>query len=145
MDIGCGHGLLGIAAIKCGADVCYFQDFNKEVVEGLTYNNTIINDVDTNRCRFVYGDWDNLIGMQGNQKFDLLIGSEIIYKEQNYAKIMRLCQKYLKPDGKAILANKYFYFGVGGNMDDFRDALEKNGLSCQTLVKITPPKGGNKK
>lgn len=66
MDIGCGHGLLGIAAIKSGAAVCYFQDFNKEVVEGLTYNNTIINDVDTNRCRFVYGDWDNLTGMQGN-------------------------------------------------------------------------------
>ena len=120
MDMGCGHGLLGIAAMKSGADCCYFQDFNKEVVDTLTLNNAIINDLDTSRCRFVYGDWDNLVGMQANEKFDLLLGAEVIYKEENYPKIIRFLRKYLKPDGKAILANKCYYFGVGGNMDDFR-------------------------
>jgi ribosomal protein L11 methylase PrmA len=29
LDIGCGHGLLGIAALKSGACYCYFQDYNK--------------------------------------------------------------------------------------------------------------------
>jgi predicted RNA methylase len=29
MDIGCGHGLLGIAALKSGASCCIFQDYNK--------------------------------------------------------------------------------------------------------------------
>lgn len=29
LDIGCGHGLLGIAALLGGAACCYFQDYNK--------------------------------------------------------------------------------------------------------------------
>lgn len=32
MDIGCGHGLLGIAALKSGAELCCFQDFNQDVL-----------------------------------------------------------------------------------------------------------------
>lgn len=80
MDIGCGHGLLGIAALKSGGAICYFQDFNKEVLENVTALNAFINDVDPSCYRFAYGDWDNLVGMQGNEKFDIIVGAEIIYK-----------------------------------------------------------------
>lgn len=145
MDIGCGHGLLGIAAMKVGALGCYFQDFNKDVLENITKCNILINDVLEEKCRFASGDWDQLEGMVGNEQFDIILGSEIIYKEENYGKIIRLCKKYMKPTGTAIFANKCYYFGVGGNMDDFKDAAEKNGLVCTQLQKIVPPKGGNKK
>ena len=30
MDIGCGHGLLGIAGLKNGASYCVFQDYNQD-------------------------------------------------------------------------------------------------------------------
>lgn len=32
MDIGCGHGLLGIAGLKNGASYCVFQDYNQDVL-----------------------------------------------------------------------------------------------------------------
>lgn len=52
----------------------------------------------------------------------------------------------LKPDtGRAILANKHYYFGLDGNMDDFKQRMEVNGLCYESLLKISPPKGGNKK
>lgn len=52
----------------------------------------------------------------------------------------------LKPDtGRAILANKHYYFGLDGNMDDFKDRIQANGLCYDSLLKISPPKGGNKK
>jgi ribosomal protein L11 methylase PrmA len=58
LDIGCGHGILGIAGLKSGASVCYFQDFNKYVLENVTMNNVILNDLNTDLCKFVFGDWD---------------------------------------------------------------------------------------
>ena len=43
------------------------------------------------------------------------------------------------------MANKHCYFGVGGNMPDFKDALEEEGLIWESMEKIVPNKGGNKK
>lgn len=60
MDIGCGHGLLGIAALKSGAACCYFQDYNKEVINDVTMTNILLNDFSMDLCKFLYGDWDNL-------------------------------------------------------------------------------------
>lgn len=60
MDIGCGHGLLGIAAGKLGAGSCCFQDFNKQVLMTATKNNIIINDIPIKNCTFIDGDWDNI-------------------------------------------------------------------------------------
>jgi ribosomal protein L11 methylase PrmA len=57
MDIGCGHGLLGIAALKSGASSCYFQDYNKEVLESITKTTITLNDLPTANCKFIYGDW----------------------------------------------------------------------------------------
>lgn len=32
----------------------------------------------------------------------------------------------LKNDGIAYLANKHYYFGVGGNMPNFKNYIEEN-------------------
>ena len=46
----------------------------------------------------------------------------------------------------SILANKHYYFGVGGNMPGFKKAIAEAGdLACESLAKIVPEKGGNKK
>ena len=36
IEIGCGHGLLGIMASKLGASHVCLQDYNQEVIEKLT-------------------------------------------------------------------------------------------------------------
>jgi hypothetical protein len=52
----------------------------------------------------------------------------------------------MKPDGSCILGNKVYYFGVGGGVAGFKKAVEATGvLRCESLKKISPPTGGNKK
>lgn len=80
------------------------------------------------------------------EPFDVIIGSELIYNEQNYLKILSFLSEFMKQTGCSIMANKMYYFGVGGNMAGFRKSVELNSkLRCETLLKIVPEKGGNKK
>lgn len=43
LDLGCGAGLLGILALKRGAEQVHFQDYNSTVIEQLTVPNVILN------------------------------------------------------------------------------------------------------
>lgn len=43
LDLGCGAGLLGILALKRGARLVHFQDYNTTVIEQLTVSNVILN------------------------------------------------------------------------------------------------------
>ncbi|XP_076017071.1 histidine protein methyltransferase 1 homolog [Genypterus blacodes] len=43
LDLGCGAGLLGILALKRGAKLVHFQDYNSTVVEQLTLPNVSLN------------------------------------------------------------------------------------------------------
>lgn len=43
LDLGCGAGLLGIVALKRGARLVHFQDYNSTVIEQLTVSNVILN------------------------------------------------------------------------------------------------------
>ena len=108
-EIGCGHGLPGIAAWKQQVasrrerddedeDVprIVFADYNCEVLRKVTMPNCRLNGVDVKKCRFVSGDWAGLIKTEekeGNvegetcpgvkfleeQGFDLVLSSDTIY------------------------------------------------------------------
>ncbi|XP_066535809.1 histidine protein methyltransferase 1 homolog [Hoplias malabaricus] len=43
LDLGCGAGLLGILALKRGASMVHFQDYNCTVIEQLTIPNVVLN------------------------------------------------------------------------------------------------------
>ncbi|XP_017469335.1 PREDICTED: histidine protein methyltransferase 1 homolog [Rhagoletis zephyria] len=45
LDLGCGAGLLGIYAYRCGA-IVHFQDYNKDVLTQITIPNVLLNVVD---------------------------------------------------------------------------------------------------
>ncbi|NCA67042.1 MAG: 50S ribosomal protein L11 methyltransferase [Clostridia bacterium] len=45
-DIGCGSGILGIAALKLGAKSCYFADIDKLALENMRENATLNNVMD---------------------------------------------------------------------------------------------------
>jgi hypothetical protein len=79
------------------------------------------------------------------KQVDVIIGSELIYNEENYEKIQRVIREWMKPEGCAVLANKQYYFGVGGNTMNFKEYLEQQHFNVEVLKKIDPPKGGNRK
>jgi ribosomal protein L11 methylase PrmA len=60
IDLGCGHGLLGILALLKGAKLVIFQDFNESVIKNVTIPNINVNTSGLplkEKCRFLTGDW----------------------------------------------------------------------------------------
>lgn len=166
MDLGCGHGLLGILALREGAEHVLFQDFNQEVLHILVKKNLALNQCSPKdleqRVIFLSGDWDFLQAKisksvnefeqkekcsQYPQKFDILLLSEVIYNQENYAKIANLVLRFLAEDGLCIMANKLFYFGVGGSMPEFKEYIDKQYAAqlIQSSLVLINNKKGNKR
>lgn len=57
LEIGCGHGLLGILAFKLGASEVCLQDYNQDVIEKLTHSTVMLNCDSDKSFTFLYGDW----------------------------------------------------------------------------------------
>ncbi|KAG5671528.1 hypothetical protein PVAND_001722 [Polypedilum vanderplanki] len=140
-DLGCSAGILGILALKKGAKVVHFQDYNDDVLQNSTVFNVVLNCEEEeipeafNKCSFYSGDWDNFRELTSNQdKYDIILTSETIYNPQNYLKLTNFFKSRLKKDGKIFLAAKSHYFGVGGNTFDFCKHLNDDGAFSHEII-----------
>lgn len=79
LEIGCGHGLVGILALKKGAKSVCFADFNKDVLEKLATKNILNNlgQEGLDKSTFLYGDWMDMqpFGKPSPTDFDIILGS----------------------------------------------------------------------
>ncbi|WAQ94953.1 MET18-like protein [Mya arenaria] len=58
LELGCGAGIPGIVAIKHGASLLHFQDYNPEVMEHYTIPSVLLNNNGHScKCRYFSGDW----------------------------------------------------------------------------------------
>ena len=155
LELGCGGGLPGIFCLLNGANSVCFQDFNEEVIDYFTMPNLLLNvkderDIisDTEKvsdwmnCKttFLSGDWKSVHALlrEENKKYDLLLSSETIYNTKNYPVFHDLICCCLKRSGYVLLANKSYYFGVGGSSKEFVEYVEMQGkLQCKTVCQIT--------
>ncbi|KAF9425367.1 Histidine protein methyltransferase 1 [Podila epigama] len=84
------------------------------------------------QSRFLMGDWGGLVDLlafeSDNDKYDLILTSETIYAEESHMKLYNTIKNSLKRGGKALVAAKTFYFGVGGDILSFRRLIEKDGV-----------------
>ncbi|KAG0270629.1 Histidine protein methyltransferase 1 [Actinomortierella ambigua] len=100
------------------------------------------------QSRLIRGDWSGFVDLMGIQehddstKYDLILTSETIYAEENHQKLYQTIKRSLKKGGKAYVAAKSFYFGVGGDILSFQRLIEKDGafnvrsvFSAQTFVR----------
>ena len=143
LELGCGAGLPGIWALSHpGVDQVHFQDYNRRVVLGFTMPNIVVNNrpveedddddddddgdakkLKTLRCRFHCGDWSAMVE-KVDEKFDLILASETIYSLDDLPKFRDAVVHFLRPEGGvALVAAKEYYFGVGGGVDAFMDAV----------------------
>ena len=158
LDIGCGGALPSIYSLLCGASFVCFQDFNEEVIDCFTIPNAVYNssnnydkiqelnsEVDNledlkNKAMFLSGDWKavDLFLKSKNIEFDLIVSSETIYNVKYYPALHSLICNCLRKNGHALLANKTYYFGVGGSSKDFAEYVKKQGrLSIDVILEIT--------
>eukprot|EP00898_Chlorokybus_atmophyticus_P003845 jgi/Chlat1/4461/Chrsp29S04417 len=152
IELGCGHGLPGIAAMRLGAGEVHFQDYNEGVLTALTVPNMRANMNEkeatntTSTARFFAGDWADmppLLGLTGdddsNNHYDVVLSSETIYSEHAQRRLYELILKCLRrPHGYALIAAKSYYFGVGGGTKQFRSMMEAEGVfMVKSIVKIS--------
>uniref|UniRef100_A0A7S2L9K5 protein-histidine N-methyltransferase n=1 Tax=Leptocylindrus danicus TaxID=163516 RepID=A0A7S2L9K5_9STRA len=162
LELGCGHGLPGCLLLKEWAKGKYcntsngmqpkchvlFSDFNEFVLEHVTAHNINMNTavacpimtLEQANCTLVAGDWmalsqallDQSISI--DSKFDLILAAETTYTTASAESTAILFARHLScPFGVGLVANKRYYFGVGGGSDVFRDAISSagNGTSCE--------------
>ncbi|MBN3295828.1 MET18 methyltransferase, partial [Amia calva] len=158
LDLGCGAGLLGILALKSGAQEVHFQDYNSTVIEELTLPNVVLNCEDEEeedekgqktssspkgatksslqaglaRCRFFSGDWESFLPLVLSSdpppQYDFILTSETIYNTAYYPALHNVFHKLLSPEGLVYLATKAHYFGVGGGLHLFQSFVEKANI-----------------
>jgi len=137
IELGCGHGLPGIAAAFSGAGAVTFADYNPEVLHTLTVPNVQANTPDIATAglvskkpvfRYLGGDWSHLHRFIPLHSADLVLAAETIYSTAAYPKHVAILRHCLKPPhGTALIAAKSYYFGVGGGTRLFAAAVEEDG------------------
>eukprot|EP00943_MAST-04B_sp_MAST-4B-sp1_P002989 g2989.t1 len=167
LDLGCGHGLAGIYAFllftnKNYAVKLFFQDLNIDVLKYCTAPNLFLNldGVSTgsmpvkndnvlnnnNKFQFWCGDWANLLHdatwneeISNQNGFDLILTADTIYAKPQIIKLAIFLNNTLprQKNSIALVGAKRYYFGTGGNVNDFIDEVNKvsNGkLTCKKVA-----------
>lgn len=99
LEIGSGIGLVGIVAANAGHDVMA-TDYNAHALDFVRANSLLNNCPHLKVSRL---DWNK---PHLEDDYDYIIGSEVVYREQDVQLLLKLFHKYLKPDGKIILAEE---------------------------------------
>lgn len=138
LEIGCGHALPGIAALRhLNYKFGLLSDLNEEVITDTTWANIALNmrsvDPDKVQVQCAAGHWKALSIWMGNRQFDLILSAETAYSDTNANTLVDLVKAHLTPTGTALIATKRFYFGLGGGSASLEEASKRVGLSCRLV------------
>jgi predicted nicotinamide N-methyase len=99
LEIGSGLGLVGIVAASTGHDVT-LTDYNADALN-FARANAHINGCENLSVEQL--DWNNP-RLEG--EFDIIVGSEIVYRDEDIDQLSTLFDNHLKPDGMIILVEE---------------------------------------
>ena len=99
LEVGCGIGIASIFAASKQADVTA-SDFHPLVKKFLS-NNAKINGIDS--IKYFHGDWRYPNTNEG--KFDLIIGSDLLYEIHHADQLASFIDSHLKKSGVVILVD----------------------------------------
>ena len=102
LEIGSGMGIASIVTARFGHQVT-LTEYNTDALN-FARANAEKNRVNTDpTVEIVRLDWNEPV-LEGT--YDLIFGSEIIYNDRDYNPLLRLFEKFLKPGGEIILAER---------------------------------------
>ena len=146
LDLGCGSGLVGIWALMTWPNVhVTFHDLNLSVLQSATAPNVALNDTQSvARSDFVYGPWDkSLQNLTSQGRYDLISTADTLYDPDAMRHLHDLLLNVLTPNGRAIIAAKRFYFGVGGGVSSFVALVNQLGKAKVQVVASFEDGGSN--
>ena len=138
LDLGCGPGLAGCAALQQGCNVL-FQDLNADVLAASTCAHIHANCSDrASAAVLLAGTWAAqaaylqqedvqaaLPTWASSGQFDVILSSETLYREAYLGQLLHALLAAMAPHTTVLLATKRFYFGVGGGTRPWLDYLAK--------------------
>jgi hypothetical protein len=71
-----------------------------------------------------------------SSRYDLLLTSDTLYSVAYYPALWSLIQRLLSPKGRALVAAKRYYFGIGGSTRSFADLVAQTpggGWTCTVV------------
>jgi ETFB lysine methyltransferase len=97
LELGCGIGLVGIAATIAGANVT-FSDYEKEAIN-FTKNNYFLNFRE--QVETILLDWRN---PKHDKQYEIIIATDILYEERFLEPVYKTLQKLLLEKGTVYIA-----------------------------------------
>ncbi len=127
LDLGCGVGLVGLAAARRGADVTFldWEDRALALVEDAARCNGIQVE------KTVVADWREPPDME---RFDVIYAADVLYESRNLVPVAEFIRAHLVPDGVAWVADPGRPSSKG-----FSAAAEASGLVCERLDEAGRP------
>lgn len=98
LELGCGVGLVGLAALAKGANVI-FSDCCRDAVETALFN---AQENNFTNARGMILDWFN---PQCSQQFETILACDVLYEERFHLPIVETLAKLLSPTGVCYLAD----------------------------------------
>lgn len=126
LDLGCGLGLTGAVAASQNASVCMVD--NAEPALAFSKINCW---KWQDSCEFEVVDWKSPSSALG--EFDLIVGAEIIYDDEDWPYLSEFWKHHLKPSGRVMLCDPYRKTGR-----EFRTWILDHGWSAVFRDKRIP-------
>lgn len=125
LELGAGHALPSIYALKAGAKRADIADFNEDVLRDVTANNVVLNcgTRALDNVQFIAGDWSGIPLLLNEATYDFVFAAEVAYSVESIERLAACILRMLKPGGIALIAGKTYYFGVGGGMRALEQSL----------------------
>jgi predicted nicotinamide N-methyase len=124
LEIGAGIGLAGVVAAACGHHITV-TDYNTDALRFAEANAAL------NRCSTMTVAKLNWHQPRGEDRYDTIVGADIVYKKQDYMPLQRLFESRLKPTGEIMLVEQVrkTVFGFQQAMSNrYRVDIEKKTL-----------------
>ncbi|NNM84728.1 MAG: methyltransferase domain-containing protein [Phycisphaerales bacterium] len=99
IELGCGLGVAGIAAL-CGGWEVTFSDYDPDAVSFATHN-ARLNQISAEHFRGVTMDWRQPL----DESFDWIIASDVLYESRLQPLLLGAIEKLLKPTGVAWISD----------------------------------------
>lgn len=101
MDLGGGMGVVGIAMARFFESQVVISDYIPKILELARENVDLNSPYGSSKPEVVNLDWNNCEGY--DQKFDIVVGCELVYAITNCDNLVKLLSRILKPGSKLIM------------------------------------------
>jgi predicted nicotinamide N-methyase len=131
LELGCGLGLAGLAAMTLGFRVC-FSDYDPAAL-AFVDRSVRENGLDPERFSTLVLDWRNPPAV----RFERIIGADVLYERRLVPLVADVLVRMLAPGGEALLATPYRV-----SAEAFPGAAAEVGLTCRAEPVATTTEAG---